>query len=361
MNNKSKTGFTLIELLAVIVILAIIALIATPIIVGILDNVRKEGFKDTAYGVIKAGELGYANDLLNTNIEEVIFTYANGVESSSISGKKLNYKGTKPQSGTVIINTQGQIAIAIHNGKYCAIKGFKDKEVTLSNKIEIECKLGDTPPDTPPEETFTCGDDLIDSRDNNIYKTLKIGNQCWMTENLRYDCSLAGYNNVGSANSWSGTNNCGDQGTIYNVVLYQWSVAMNGSTTEGAQGLCPTDWHIPTDSEWKELERYLGITQAEIDNTSFRGTDQGDQLRSTNPSWCRSTTNCATSGFNALPDGCRRDNGYFYGVGSDAYWWSSSLSAPNAWYRYLNSGYSSIGRHSISQTWGLSIRCLFGE
>ena len=55
--KKRKTGFTLIELLAVIVILAIIALIATPIILNIIEKARKEAFKDTAYGIINAAEL----------------------------------------------------------------------------------------------------------------------------------------------------------------------------------------------------------------------------------------------------------------------------------------------------------------
>ncbi|MGE5455741.1 MAG: prepilin-type N-terminal cleavage/methylation domain-containing protein, partial [Ignavibacteriales bacterium] len=78
---RSK-GFTLIELLAVIVILAIIALIATPIIIGLIDNTRKESFKDSAYGIVKAGEISYSKDLLDGINGEVTFTYTDGVESS---------------------------------------------------------------------------------------------------------------------------------------------------------------------------------------------------------------------------------------------------------------------------------------
>ena len=60
MKRTRKKGFTLIELLAVIVILAIIALIATPIIVGVINDAKKNAFKDTAYGIIEAGKLYYA-------------------------------------------------------------------------------------------------------------------------------------------------------------------------------------------------------------------------------------------------------------------------------------------------------------
>ena len=62
--NKNK-GFTLVELLAVIVILAIIALIAVPVIMNIIDRARKSAFKDTAYGIINAGEIKYTSNLLD--------------------------------------------------------------------------------------------------------------------------------------------------------------------------------------------------------------------------------------------------------------------------------------------------------
>ncbi|MGE5455760.1 MAG: prepilin-type N-terminal cleavage/methylation domain-containing protein [Ignavibacteriales bacterium] len=134
-------GFTLIELLAVIVILAIIALIATPIIIGLIDDTRKEAFKDGAYGIVKSGEVLYSKDLLNGTIEAVTFTYTNGVESSNVAGKVLNYKGTKPQNGMVKVNNEGQVAIAIHNGTYCASKGFNDKDITLSEVVLGACNI----------------------------------------------------------------------------------------------------------------------------------------------------------------------------------------------------------------------------
>jgi prepilin-type N-terminal cleavage/methylation domain-containing protein len=137
-----KKGFTLIELLAVIVILAIIALIAMPLILNVIDEAKKGAFKNTAYGIVEAGQLVYAKDMLQGIEGEVTFTYVDGVETASVDGKKLDYKGTKPKNGTITLNSEGKIAIAIHDGKYCAEKGYEESVITLSTKSIEEC-VGD--------------------------------------------------------------------------------------------------------------------------------------------------------------------------------------------------------------------------
>ena len=61
--------------------------------------------------------------------------------------------------------------------------------------------------------------------------------------------------------------------------LYTWDVAMNGSTVENSQGICPDGWHIPSDEEWKELEIHLGMTRQEADMTNtWRGYGAGTKL-----------------------------------------------------------------------------------
>jgi hypothetical protein len=121
------------------VILSIIALISTPIIIGLIDNVRKEAFKDSAYGIVNAGKFSYSLDLLNGTNVELSFTYTNGVETSSVEGKELSYSGTKPKNGEVRVNNLGLVAIAIHNGSYCARKGYYESEIILSEEEVEEC------------------------------------------------------------------------------------------------------------------------------------------------------------------------------------------------------------------------------
>jgi type IV pilus assembly protein PilA len=136
-----KKGFTLIELLAVIVILAIIALIATPLILNVIDEAKKGSFKNSAYGIVQTAELKYTQDTLSGNEGEATFTYVDGVETSNVDGKKLDYKGSKPQNGVVKINNNGEVALALHDGKYCALKSYSQSSVTVIEVPKDECNL----------------------------------------------------------------------------------------------------------------------------------------------------------------------------------------------------------------------------
>ena len=136
---KSKKGFTLIELLAVIVILAIIALIATPIIVGVINDAKKNAFTDTAYGVAEAAKLYYAGQFDNDSFNGKTFDFTGNVDELKLSGKK-------PSSGTLQIDKNGNSFLAISDGTYCAVKNsgqsqinvFKGKCTTTFLKDEIE-------------------------------------------------------------------------------------------------------------------------------------------------------------------------------------------------------------------------------
>ena len=136
---KTKKGFTLIELLAVIVILAIIALIATPIILGVINDAKKNAFEDTAYGVAEAAKLYYAGQFDNDSFNGKTFDFSGNVDELKLSGKK-------PSSGTLQIDKNGNSFLAISDGTYCAVKNsgqsqinvFKGKCTTTFLKDEIE-------------------------------------------------------------------------------------------------------------------------------------------------------------------------------------------------------------------------------
>ena len=130
---RNKKGFTLIELLAVIIILAVIALIATPIVLNVIDNARKSANKDSAYGLLDSAKLYYMESLLD--------------ESKSLSGNliyKINVSGSKPNSGTVYINDKGEIALAVVYDKICFTKNYEDADLTESDDIE-NCNIPSLP------------------------------------------------------------------------------------------------------------------------------------------------------------------------------------------------------------------------
>ncbi len=200
-----------------------------------------------------------------------------------------------------------------------------------------------------PETRFDgCGLPIQDGLDGQWYDTVKIGNQCWMAQNLNVGTMIAGVSDSidnGIVEKYCYENleeNCFSEGG-----LYQWAEMMDYSTTEGTQGICPSGWHVPTDDEWKPLEMALGMTQTEADSTGWRGTDQGTQLKSG-----------GGSGFQALLAGNRSTTGSFFSRGTSAIFWSSTESGSIAWYRYLSSFEERVIRISYNKAFGFSVRCV---
>lgn len=107
-----KKGFTLIELLAVIIILAVIALIATPVVLNVVEDAKKEAAKNSAYGIIDAAKYQYMESLLDSSV-----IVENG---KTYEAKLLPVSGEKPEGGTWQINTEtGVITIAnVQFGEY---------------------------------------------------------------------------------------------------------------------------------------------------------------------------------------------------------------------------------------------------
>ncbi len=163
------------------------------------------------------------------------------------------------------------------------------------------------------------------------YNTVQIGNQCWLKENLNYAVN----------NSWCyahNTSNCETYGR-----LYPWQVAMNGSTSPGAQGICPNGWHIPTLSDFEELK-----TTVNSDGNALKAIGQG--------SGSGAGTN--TSGFSALLAG-RGSSNSFQDLGRWTFFWSStefSNDFANSMTLYDNSSY--IILTDFNKGNGFSVRCV---
>lgn len=131
--KKNTKGFTLIELLAVIVILAIIALIATPIVLNLIEKARKGAAQDSAYGVRKTAQYYYQSILVDNPeglTNAVTFTFAsdgkvtieNGVKDEDGNDLPFELDGTKPTGGSVSLSVDGKVSGTVTiNGYSCPI------------------------------------------------------------------------------------------------------------------------------------------------------------------------------------------------------------------------------------------------
>jgi uncharacterized protein (TIGR02145 family) len=199
---------------------------------------------------------------------------------------------------------------------------------------------------------WACGETLPDSRDGKNYATVLIGNQCWFAQNLdvgtRIDGATEQTNNQ-SIEKYCYANNDANCATYGG--LYQWDEMMQYTTAEGAQGICPTGWHLPSDAEWTVLTDYLGGTAV-----------AGGKLKEAGTAHWFSPNNGATneSGFTAIPGGRRNIAGNFEFTIWYAYFRSSSeYNASNAWVRNLSYAYISVDRsNQYEKTHGFSVRCL---
>jgi uncharacterized protein (TIGR02145 family) len=137
--------------------------------------------------------------------------------------------------------------------------------------------------------------------------------------------------------------------------LYQWDEMMQYNTVQGAQGICPAGWHVPTDAEWTALTDFLGGINVAGGKMKATGTIEAGTGLWYSPNG--GATN--SSGFSALPGGVRQYEGYFYHLGYYAYYWSSSeYDTSYAWLRYLSFGGGTVLLYCYFQGNGMSSRCV---
>lgn len=197
--------------------------------------------------------------------------------------------------------------------------------------------------------------------EGNTYKTIKIGNQWWFAENLktiRYRDStlipLLQGDTALWANDTSGAYARGSFGQWYN-----W-YAVNNS-----KGLAPNGWHVATEKDWKELEKYAGMSDQEVELFSWRGEGIGDKLKIKGiDEWKIVKEVFATDdfGFAAQSGSCvlfDGRGGQPSGTGYTGFWWSSSSNNnETAFYRYLDYKKTGVFRFYGSKNYGFSVRCV---
>ena len=200
-----------------------------------------------------------------------------------------------------------------------------------------------------------------DSRDGKKYKTEVIGGRTWMAENLAYLPKISTWMDAAGiapcyyVYDYEGTDlqeasssyNYQTYGTLYNYYA--------------AKAACPSGWHLPSDDEWKSLEKQLGMYSNEVDETGQRSSgDVGYKLKSTS-GWANNGNGSNSSGFNALPGGYY--DSFFKGIGTGALFLSSTKqrdegSFVDLWYRSVGSSFNGVNRWMESDIFGMSVRCI---
>lgn len=191
---------------------------------------------------------------------------------------------------------------------------------------------------------------FIDSRDGNVYRTIKIGNQEWMAENLKFLPNLVHPGtqsrilpcyylyeyygvDISEAKLTDNYNNYG--------VLYNWVAAIEA---------CPKGWHLPRYAEWMKLVNYLG------------GENKaGSKLKKTGTSYWEKPNTGANDDvrFTALPGGIYQMNGIFSYMGYYGYWWiAAEVNDIFAWYLNMSYDRQQINTDYKRKESGYSIRCV---
>jgi uncharacterized protein (TIGR02145 family) len=210
----------------------------------------------------------------------------------------------------------------------------------------------------------SCGDstapiiepDLLDSRNNRTYKTVKIGSQVWMAENL----DVATFSNgdiipeARTVEEWLDAELkrepvwCYYMNDLHNTAKY--GKLYNGYAAIDPRGIAPEGWHVPSDGEWSVLSTFLGGDSI-----------AGGKMKSTSEWYSPNVNATNSSGFNAKGFGHRDKSGLFVGYGIETQFWSSTRSdgtGDNFFGRWLNTLNNELGGGGRDGRRGLYIRCV---
>lgn len=219
------------------------------------------------------------------------------------------------------------------------------------------------------EETPLFQTGTVTDVDGNIYSTVKIGTQWWMSENLR----TTKFNDGSPIET---TNPISISIVFMDTAVYQWAYIGNEAfaqlygrlytwyTVTDDRGVCPDGWHVPTDNDWTTLTDYL------VDNNYGNGGEGADiaKAMSSKTGWLQTGIVGVPgnnpqannrSGFNGMPGGMRTLTGVFMFAGGDAFYWTATESdSTQAWNRLLDFDLNFVQRNAELKNYGYSVRCV---
>ena len=230
--------------------------------------------------------------------------------------------------------------------------------VSMTDLLDLLSVFG-----TCNEIPWSCGDPL--GYQGYDYETVQIGEQCWFAENLRSenyengDLIPANLNDSEWENASSGAvaifgegeGGCFEVSIDGDACDEAWSLheygrLYNWFAVDDTRGLCPSDWHVPSNEEWTTMTEYLG-------GASVAGGD----LRASY-GWPENGNGSNLSGFSGLPGGYRYWTGSFSDAGNFGSWWSSTPAGSSAWFRYLLPASPQVNGPAWDKRYGYSVRCI---
>ncbi|MFM9051669.1 MAG: fibrobacter succinogenes major paralogous domain-containing protein [Bacteroidota bacterium] len=207
----------------------------------------------------------------------------------------------------------------------------------------------------------------VTDHEGKVYRTVKIGDQWWMAENLAVTTFRNGdpipFADAFDSAAWAGTGL--PAYSVYQDLPNAPGLLYNAQVIEDSRPVAPQGWHIATDDDWKILEQFIGVSQQESEKTGWRGSSAGDALKIKGlDNWARYQDVWATDsyGFSAKAGGCRTHDARFSypsGLTYTGFWWTATVH-PGAehYYRHLDYKESGVFRSHTYDTYGMSIRCV---
>jgi uncharacterized protein (TIGR02145 family) len=268
------------------------------------------------------------------------------------------YWGASPDP----VNTGSKLSMGSDTGTFSNVITELNPATTYYFKAYASNSKG---PAYGAEMSFkTLAASVVSDVDGNIYNTVTIGSQVWLTENLKVTRLNDGQEIPMVTGSWievttpayTWYNNDKETSGAYYGALYNW-YAINTNK------LCPSGWHVSTDNDFKTLEIELGMSSESADQTGMRGTNEGSKIAGNGDLWSSgslvSNESFGSSGINALPGGHLYYGGDFMNVGTSCIFFTATESnSSSAWYRQINNDGTQIDRSEFDKRDGFSVRCV---
>ena len=252
--------------------------------------------------------------------------------------------------------------------------------ILVVGSIFMGCRKTDLPAKTIYPPGIQPGSGVMDL-ERHFYPTIAMGNgQEWMALNLRTrhfsdgsPIEVAEPNQAWPQGRAAGYTFCPHCTVGLEVYVYDtlYGLLYNGFAATDDRNVCPSGWHVPTDKDWTDLEKFLGLKSPELTNAGWRGDqalDMADKLMLASdslpgwPLWSGSASGSYGSRFNAVSTGSLTWDGVWALENIQTYWWTStSQSNGKIFVRGLDAGQWGVDRNMHDRSQGHAIRCLKGD